>query len=236
MSSTAKIISILGLCIAVLWGLVLVIGVLDRSLIDPLAVSFDQPWIARIPLAWVILGLVVVLPGRWTAIPKRLQVRGEVDIAASPGRIWDVISPRTRSPYWSAAITHTTVHPDDPTRIDFHFSDGNADDVFARTPLQAVIHAEVPEEYFAYRYLNAHAFPGMAADLDLSEYFLEEVTGGTRVTQIEHLRRIRLSTIPLLLFLNPSRDALVRLKAVIEGKEDNSWMGRTARQLAEDEA
>lgn len=233
MSSTAKILAILGICLGVIVLIGMLIVAVDRLLVDPLAVSLNMPWIANIPLVAICLGAVMLLPGRWTAIPKRIEVRGEIDIAATPQVIWNVISPRQRDTYWRAFISHTTLDPDDPDRITFHF--GGTDDIFARTPLQAVIHAEVPDEYFAYRYLNAGSFPGMAADLELSEYFLEEMPGGTRVTEIEHLRRIRLLSIPQLLFRNPARDALRRLKTLVEGGQDPSWMGLTARQLAEDE-
>jgi len=232
MSSLKKIVLVLLFCSVAFVGLRLVFGLVDMGTVQPIARNLNLPWLEHVSTFWIALFLLFTLPAKWTSIPKRLEVRGTVEIDATPEQIWETIGPFPHTPYWSAGVTHTSAVEGEENRLDFPFVQSGDNIDFE--PLQAVIEAEVPEEYFAYRYLNAHVFPLMGKDLVLSEYFLEPSENGTRVTQIEHLERIRLTTVPLLLFLNPARDALQRLKAVMEGEEDTSWMGRTAQNLSQD--
>jgi hypothetical protein len=67
-----------------------------------------------------------------------------------------------------------------------------------------------------------------------SEYFLEHMGDQTRVTLIEHLDKIRVSTVLSLLFLNPCKDSARRAKAFCEGTPDPSFMGRINAQINAD--
>jgi len=113
----------------------------------------------------------------------------------------------------------------------FHFNHGSAGALD-----RGSIVAEDPQKYYAYRTINGDDFPLFSGDVVLSEYILNEVDGGTEVTFVEQLERLRLIAIPMLFWMNPCRDALIRLKATCEGEEDTSWMGKSADKIRQDEA
>ncbi|MEL6570971.1 MAG: hypothetical protein AAFQ64_04900 [Pseudomonadota bacterium] len=231
MASTSKITFIVILGIAMLGLTFLAMSGIDKLFLHPLYRQLGLSWLTPVGTFWYVLAALLFLPGRWTALPIRYQIRATADVLCRPSEVWDVISPRPRENYWGAVISHVTGVLNEPNRIDLHFEQGE----FAQhsRPLQAVIDQVEPERYFALRYLNADEFSAGAADLAYSEYILDPTDAGTRVTLVETLSCLRLVMIPLLLFLNPCRDSLVSLKAICEGTEDRSWMKRTAARLDE---
>jgi len=228
------------LILAGLLGLVLLLVVwggafaLEQFLLVPLATALGWEWVDKIPLTLIFVCGFFALPARWTAIPMTYHIRGSTEIDQTSAYVWDVIAPRTRDSYWSATITRSTIDPSDPSRIEFHFEGTAA--IGAPSVLRCVIIEEEPFRRFAYRALNGDEFPMFAGDVVRSEYTLANVEGRTRVTFVETLDRLQLVAIPLLLWMNPCQDALIRLKAVCEGVADTSWMGRNADKLRKDEA
>lgn len=231
MSSASKITFIVILGIALFVLVALAMSGIDRLFLHPLYRQLGLSWLTPVGTFWYLLAAFLLLPGRWTALPIRYQIRATAEVLCSPAEVWDVISPRPRESYWGAVISHVTDVPNEPNRIDLHFEQGGL--AQNERPLQAVIDQIEPERYFALRYLNADEFSAGAADLAYSEYILEPTNDGTNVTLVETLSCLRLVMIPLLLFLNPCRDSLISMKAVCEGTEDKSWMKRTAARLDE---
>ena len=83
------------------------------------------------------------------------------------------------------------------------------------------------------RYLNLQDYPSWSKDLLQTEYFLEPSDAGVKVTMVETLERLRLSSIVSLFMLNPCRDGLLRVKALSEGQPDQSWMTWLTHQNAQ---
>lgn len=234
MTDTFKLLAA-GLAMLVLILLVWAIGfVLEEAVLLPIADAIGWDWVRSIPLTLIFVCGLFAFSGRRLALPISHRIEATTEIDAPVSDVWDMIVPRTRDDYWTATITHTVRDRVDPSLIDYHFEGTEA--IGAPSVLHCQITGEEPHRYFAYRALNGDAFPLFAGDVVLSEYKLQDLGDTTRVTLTEHLDRLQFVTIPLLLWMNPNRDSLLRMKAIAEGVPDTSWSGRTAQKLRESEA
>lgn len=228
-----KLLLTILLCLLALLVVITIMLGIEMLILPPLAALTGLDWLINVPLTAGVIALLIVLPGHKTALPIRYRIRASTLVESPPAQVWNLIAPRNSDSYWGAVITGTRIASDNPNHISFLFEGPEARHV--PKALEAEIMGVEPDRYFAYRPLNADQFPLFTGDLVLVEYQLEDLGDQTRVTLIEHLERLRLSAIPLLLFLNPCRDALIRLKAEVESQPDTSWMGLKVEQLRDAE-
>lgn len=173
----------------------------------------------------VLLAIGIVwqlLPDRYKVLHRIYEIRGEALVDAPIADVWDTVLPQPGLEYYSSTVTKVTAVEAQPERLDLH-TNGQG---FAGPlpPLKAVLEKVEPHSYLRMSYLNMDAYPLWAGVLVSSEYFLEWVEGKTRVTLIETLDKLRISTVLSLFALNPCRDAMKRVKALCEGTPDESWL------------
>ena len=218
----------IGLIVTLIGVLALIVLILfDHILMGALSMIPGLGWLEGWSGLLIAFWVWIFLPDRYKALQVKYDIRGSAVIDAPAETIWNLMRPREGRDYFLNSVTHVTAVEGEPDRVDLHF-----DNKFAETPLpslQVVIEEQETLAYLRMGYLNADAFPLWSKDLANTEYFMEREGDAWRVTHIEHLERLRLITILALLFLNPCRDGVKRLKALSEGQEDTSWMGRMSR-------
>lgn len=177
-------------------------------------------------IGWGIVFAVGILwkflPDKFKALHRIYEIRGEVLIDAPLATVWETVLPQPGLEYHSHTVTKVTAVEGEPKRVDLHTDGAGLDGPLP--PLEAVLEEVEPYSYFRMSYLNIDAYPLWAGDLVKSEYFLERAEGKTRVTLIETVDKLRISTVLSLFALNPCRDAMQRVKALCEGTRDESWM------------
>ena len=224
------------IAIALLITVALILGVVVLAVVNHLLMGA----VSRIPgLGWMqgwsgIAVLIVgwiLLPERFKAVPIAYDIRGTTLIDASGHRIWQLMRPTAGAPYFLSSVTEVREVAGEPDRLDLQFDTRMTNEGHA---LMVRVEEEEPLSYLRLGYLNAEVFPLWSKDLVSTEQFMERENGLWRVTHIDHLDKLRISTVLALLFLNPSRDGLSRLKALSEGTADPSWMGRMSAGIGPD--
>lgn len=190
-------------------------------------------WLAGGNPILILVAALIVIPARYRYLPIPFKVSGTAEIKASPAEIWPRVLPRPGNPYHGPTIAGIEALPGAEDEVYFRLDDRLADDRFAG--FRARILDEIPERKVVLTYPDAHELPFFAQDVVRSETCIEPLgRGWSRVTFTEYLRGLRVSTLLIFFHLNPARDAARRLKALCEGSDDPSWMGRTVRETGPD--
>lgn len=199
-----------------------------------LSFFFGDDWHIGWGTLFVFGILWTFLPDKYKAIHRIYEIRGEALVDAPLASVWDTVLPQPGREYHSGSVTKVTAVQGQPDRLDLHTNGEGFSGPLP--PLEVVLEEVEPYSYFRMTYLNMDAYPLWAGDLVKSEYFLERADGKTRVTLIETLDKIRVSTVLSLFALNPCRDAMQRVKALCEGTPDESWMTWMQDNLDTEEA
>ncbi|SPH18761.1 hypothetical protein DEA8626_02304 [Defluviimonas aquaemixtae] len=209
--------------------LVAVLIIVTRAL-DTVAYMTGIAWFAEGNPVFVLILALILVPARYRYLPVPVSVSGSTEIEAAPADVWPRIVPRPGYPYHGPTIAGIDAVPGKTDEVFFRFHKRLADEKL--TGFRARIEEEVAERKVAMTYPEAHKLPLFAQDVVRSETRIEPTAPGRcRVTFTEHLRGIRFSTLLIFVHLNPARDAARRLKALCEGQDDPSWMGRTVREM-----
>lgn len=220
----------------VTFALIILLGcvVMATAALDTFAEMTGIAWLSEASLIWVLILCLVLMPAKFRALPISFTRRGSIEINAPLSDVWPRVQPRPGNPYHGQIFTRIENVPDRSDEVLLH-----VDDRFSAGDAPLALHVrlteEIPEHKISMTYLNADKLPLFSSDVSLSETFLEPAGDGrSRVTFVEHLDRFRPSSILLFVHLNPAQDAAIRLKAMCEGKEDKSWMGRMYREVGAD--
>ncbi len=174
-------------------------------------------WPALLAIAWI---------RGWLVINRPYNCRGEIVINAEVEDIWDHIRPRVRANTFHNGFGRIVGLPGEPDRFDMIMDPRLLDDETNQTDrLQVCISAQEARCYIRLTYLNADQFPNFAKESVSTEYFLDPVEHGTKVTMVERMARITPTMVIALLYLNPVKDRLKRLKAIVGGLPDPSRIG-----------
>jgi hypothetical protein len=174
---------------------------------------------------WPVLLAIAWMRG-WLVINRPYNCHGEIVINAEVEDIWDHIRPRVRANTFHGGFGRIVGLPGEPDRFDMILDPRLLDNETNQTDrLQVCISAQDARGYIRLTYLNADQFPLFAKESVSTEYFLDPVEDGTKVTMVESLARITPTMVIAFLYLNPAKDGLKRLKATVEGLPDPSRMG-----------
>ena len=190
------------------------------------------PWMGEISILWLILAFWV-LPKDWLAINRRYTCKGSAVIAAPLGEVWEELRLRPRGSSYRPTVTRITADLTIPTRYKFHFDERLSED---KVPQRIMVDVaeEQPQSYMRLEYPHPLSLPSSAKDVICSEVFLEQTDHGVKVTFAETLRRLTITTLFTLMFVNPCKDSAHQLKSWIEGSEDRSWLGVFMKGVGED--
>ncbi|WP_432816769.1 hypothetical protein [Sulfitobacter sp. JB4-11] len=185
---------------------------------------------------WMVLPLICVvwswLPSRFKSWPCTYEIRGSAIIDAPPNEVWRWVFPQPGTPYFLKDVQDIKAVDSRRDRVDLVFDGEAAGQTLP--PLEVQLEEVDPQNYLRMSYLNGDAYPLWTADLVKSEYWLEREGEKTRLTLIETLDRLRVSTVLALLFLNPCKDAMKIVQACCTGQPDTSRMARMQVQFDHD--
>ena len=174
---------------------------------------------------WPVL-LVFAWVRGWLVINRPYSCHGEIVIDAKAEDIWDHVQLRVRANTFHSGFGRIVGLPGEPDRFDMVLDARLLDDEANSTDrLQVCVAEKETLRYIKLTYLNAGEFPLFAKESVSTEYFLDPVDGGIKVSMVERLARITPGIVFAFLYLNPVKDGLKRLKAVVEGEPDPSIMG-----------
>ncbi len=219
----------IGLTTFAVFALASVLVGLDLAIAFVMATTsrmFAIPWLEQAAVLWLIL-MFWVLPKDWMAINRPYSCRGHVVIDAPIAQVWDAVRVTPRGATYRSVVTRITGDAARPDRFYFHLDprlSARNDPAHARIAVD-VTQSE-PERYLRIEYPERDDLPGASRDLVCSEVFLQQTDDGVAVTIVESLRRISITTIFTLIFLNPCKDSARRLQSWIEGSDDASTIGR----------
>lgn len=221
--TTARLILLVILITAALLFALVLVSLFDVLLTGTISSIPGLGWVENLPLWLLLFWAAFMLPARFKVLKRPLTLRGTALIDAPVSAVWNTVAPRAGAAHYSRAVVAVQGVEGDPRQLDFQFDPKMADDL---PPLRARIEEVQTHRYMRLSRLNADAFPLWAQDLTRTEYFLEPEQGMTRLTIAETLDKIRVSTFLSMLFLNSSKDAVSRVAALCEGREDTSWLAR----------
>jgi len=174
---------------------------------------------------WPVL-LVIAWNRGWLVINRPYNFHRKIVINAEVEDVWDHIRPRVRANTFHSGFGRIVGLPGEPDRFDMILDPRLLDDETNQTDrLQVCISEKETRCYIKLTYLNADQFPLFAKESVSTEYFLDPVEDGTKVTMVERLARITPTMVIAFLYLSPAKDGLKRLKAIVEGLPDPSRMG-----------
>lgn len=173
-----------------------------------------------------LIALKFFLPSKWQVIPIRFSLRGRALISASPSEVWARIYPRPDGSYYLSTVDRIEVPHDRPNGVDLYFDD-RLKAVASEAPmvLKATISEPVIGHHVHLKYLNNDEFPLFSTQVDSSDYRIEQKGEMTELQISENLSGLSFTGLISFLFLNPSKDAVQRVKAMCEGQQDTSVMG-----------
>ena len=212
--------------LALLVGLIVLV-IADRMLTHGLARMPGLGWFDGWSVGLTLLAIWALLPKSYKVWHRDYEIRGSVLIDAPAERIWRLLRPTPGQPYFLNTVSEIRAVDGAPARVDMLFHPTAA--ASRLPPLQCVIEAEERLVHLRLGYLNREAFPLWSRDLVASEYTMRRDKGQWRVTHVERLDKLRVTTVLALLFINPCHDGICRLKALSEGTPDPSLLGRIAQ-------
>lgn len=228
-----KIVGFILVCALLLWGFLFLSKL---TILAVTAVVFPLVGLsAPLDVAWWVSPVIVsaalyFLPRKWLSWNKEYECHGTIIIDAPREVVWNRVKVCARDEYFTTLVTHITPVQNTSDEFIMHFEE-TMDDGIMPNFVHAKIIDEVEEEYVAYEILNAKDMPGFGADHLLTELVLSDAEGGTKISYIETLSRITLGSFLAFLFLNPARDALVSLKAKMEGSQNTAVLHNWNKSL-----
>ena len=194
----------------------------------------ETPWMAEVSVLWLILAFWV-LPKDWMAINRAYACRGNAFVAAPIEQVWDAVQLRPRTDNFRPVVSKITADLIHMDRYHYHL-DPRMRSQSETHPNHVTVQVTDAHKhsYLRLEYPSASTLTGLTKDIVSSEIFLEPRPGGVEVTFVENLHRLSIPTLFSLMFINPSKDAAMRLKSWIEGTPDQSRLGRFMDQIGAD--
>lgn len=199
------------------------------------AMFFNMPWVAEASILWLIL-VFWVLPKDWAARKKPYRSYGSALIDAPIADIWEEVRLRPRGESYRPVVSRIIADPNDTSLFYYEFKADLGEEAPTLAPRRMAVRVveEEAERFLLTEYPKADDVPAWARDIISSEVHLEQREDGVEVTFVENLSRLSIAMMFSLFFINPCRDTAVRLKAVMEGGDDPSWMGRFMANVGPD--
>lgn len=178
---------------------------------------------------WAALLAVALIPAPVRSLPIPFRSAGTADVAAPASAVWPLVRPVPGQPYHAAMFDRVAPIAGDGSEVMLCVNDTvRAANPAMPAALHAVIEEEQPLRKISLRFRNAHAFPGVIRDLVRNDVLIEPVDANRcQVTVVDHLARLRLSSLRFVMRHTPCREAAERLAALAEGRHDAAWTGRS---------
>ncbi len=169
----------------------------------------------------VLVLLWLALPPRFKALHGPVTLRGSVLIDAPRSAVWHRVLPHPGRKHFFRAVAEIIEVENDPDRFDLRFDPETAKDAPC---LQLRIDDIQDHAAIRLSYLNAKDCPLWSKDLQGSEYRLETEGLKTRLTVIDRLDMLRLSSFVAMLFRNPCKASAIRVQQLCEHCPETSQL------------
>lgn len=174
----------------------------------------------------IVLALVLlwfVLPSKFRSVRWPITLRSSILIDAPLSAVWHRVLPHPGRKHFCRDVIEILGDESDPDHFSLRLDPEGRGEV---PLLQLHVEQVIDHAFLRIAYLNADACPIWSRDLTGSEYIVEREGICTRLTVVERLDKIRVSTLASILFLSPCKRSAARVKTLCEGCSETSSLAR----------